>query len=73
MVLFFFGFRSELDGLPNNHSCDVIGLVTFVGRAERARKKGFSMNITFGNYQTIFNFVNKCLFIFLNVCLNRTW
>uniref|UniRef100_A0A8B9IWX2 RPA1 related single stranded DNA binding protein, X-linked n=1 Tax=Amazona collaria TaxID=241587 RepID=A0A8B9IWX2_9PSIT len=38
-VKYRFITRSELDGLPNNHSCDVIGLVTFVGRAERARKK----------------------------------
>ncbi|KAM6322880.1 RPA-related protein RADX [Podargus strigoides] len=38
-VKYRFITRSELDDLPNNHSCDVIGLVTFVGRAERARKK----------------------------------
>ncbi|KAM8997619.1 RPA-related protein RADX [Ara ararauna] len=38
-VKYRFITRSELDGLPNNYSCDVIGLVTFVGRAERARKK----------------------------------
>ncbi|XP_064319288.1 RPA-related protein RADX isoform X2 [Phalacrocorax carbo] len=38
-VKYRFITRSELDGLPNNHSCDVIGLVTFVGRAERARKR----------------------------------
>uniref|UniRef100_A0A8C8ASP5 RPA1 related single stranded DNA binding protein, X-linked n=1 Tax=Otus sunia TaxID=257818 RepID=A0A8C8ASP5_9STRI len=38
-VKYRFITRSELDNLPNNHSCDVIGLVTFVGRAERARKR----------------------------------
>ncbi|KAM8800002.1 RPA-related protein RADX [Eudromia elegans] len=38
-VKYRFITRSELDALPNNHSCDVIGLVTFVGRAERARKR----------------------------------
>uniref|UniRef100_A0A8C0B880 RPA1 related single stranded DNA binding protein, X-linked n=1 Tax=Buteo japonicus TaxID=224669 RepID=A0A8C0B880_9AVES len=38
-VKYRFITRSELDDLPNNHSCDVIGLVTFVGRAERARKR----------------------------------
>ncbi|XP_057281152.1 RPA-related protein RADX [Pezoporus wallicus] len=38
-VKYRFITRSELDGLPHNHSCDVIGLVTFVGRAERTRKK----------------------------------
>ncbi|NXR63307.1 RADX protein, partial [Rhadina sibilatrix] len=39
-----YGFitRSELDDLPHNHSCDVIGLVTFVGRSERARKREHS-------------------------------
>ncbi|XP_074771372.1 RPA-related protein RADX [Athene noctua] len=38
-VKYRFITRSELDNLPNNHSCDVIGLVTFVGRAERSRKR----------------------------------
>ncbi|NXD80045.1 RADX protein, partial [Halcyon senegalensis] len=38
-VKYRFITRSELDDLPNNHSCDIIGLVTFVGRAERARKR----------------------------------
>ncbi|KFO86254.1 Uncharacterized protein CXorf57, partial [Buceros rhinoceros silvestris] len=38
-VRYRFITRSELDDLPNNHTCDVIGLVTFVGRAERARKR----------------------------------
>ncbi|NXI90938.1 RADX protein, partial [Psophia crepitans] len=38
-VKYRFITRSELDYLPHNHSCDVIGLVTFVGRAERARKR----------------------------------
>ncbi|XP_064015625.1 RPA-related protein RADX [Pogoniulus pusillus] len=38
-VKYRFITRSELDDLPNNHSCDVIGLVTFVGRAERTRKR----------------------------------
>ncbi|KFO05516.1 Uncharacterized protein CXorf57, partial [Balearica regulorum gibbericeps] len=41
-VKYRFVTRSELDDLPNNHSCDVIGLVTFVGRAERARKREHS-------------------------------
>ncbi|XP_027501198.1 RPA-related protein RADX isoform X2 [Corapipo altera] len=38
-VKYRFITRSELDDLPHNYSCDVIGLVTFVGRAERARKR----------------------------------
>ncbi|XP_074864010.1 RPA-related protein RADX isoform X2 [Carettochelys insculpta] len=40
-VRYQFVTRSELDNLPNNHSCDIIGLVTFVGRAERTRKKEY--------------------------------
>ncbi|XP_069468831.1 RPA-related protein RADX isoform X2 [Ambystoma mexicanum] len=38
-VKYHFITRSELNSLPHNHSCDVIGLVTFVGRAERQKKK----------------------------------
>lgn len=71
-AFFYFDFRSELDDLPNNHSCDVIGLVTFVGRAERARKRGFSINMTFRIYQIVSKFLSKCLYIFLNICLYRT-
>uniref|UniRef100_A0A3Q2ZU28 RPA1 related single stranded DNA binding protein, X-linked n=1 Tax=Kryptolebias marmoratus TaxID=37003 RepID=A0A3Q2ZU28_KRYMA len=32
--------RSELEKLANNSACDVIGLVTFVGRVERVKSKG---------------------------------
>lgn len=32
--------RSELDKLATNSACDVIGLVTFVGRVERVKSKG---------------------------------
>ncbi|KAJ1197930.1 hypothetical protein NDU88_001774 [Pleurodeles waltl] len=38
-VKYNFITRSELDSLPHNHSCDVIGLVTFVGRSQRKRKR----------------------------------
>lgn len=31
--------RSELEGLSNNTACDVIGLVTYVGRIERVKSK----------------------------------
>ncbi|XP_059502949.1 RPA-related protein RADX-like [Stegostoma tigrinum] len=31
--------RDQLDTLPDTYVCDVIGLVTFVGRCERIRKK----------------------------------
>lgn len=33
-------YRSELEKLANNSACDVIGLVTFVGRVERVKSKG---------------------------------
>lgn len=71
-AFFYFGFRSELDDLPHNYSCDVIGLVTFVGRAERARKRGFSINTTFRIYLIVSKFLSKFLYTFLNVCLYRT-
>ncbi|XP_006871133.1 PREDICTED: uncharacterized protein CXorf57 homolog [Chrysochloris asiatica] len=31
--------RSELDDLPENHLCDVIGILVFVGRVQRLKKK----------------------------------
>ncbi|XP_045394074.1 RPA-related protein RADX [Lemur catta] len=31
--------RSELDDLPENHICDVIGILLFVGRVQRSKKK----------------------------------
>ncbi|XP_049729112.1 RPA-related protein RADX isoform X2 [Elephas maximus indicus] len=31
--------RSELDNLPENHLCDVIGILVFVGRVQRLKKK----------------------------------
>ncbi|XP_037368028.1 RPA-related protein RADX isoform X2 [Talpa occidentalis] len=31
--------RSELDDLPENHICDVIGILVFVGRVQRLKKK----------------------------------
>lgn len=36
----FVSYRSELENLSNNSACDVIGLVTFVGRVERVKSKG---------------------------------
>ncbi|XP_042335213.1 RPA-related protein RADX isoform X2 [Sceloporus undulatus] len=38
-VKYQFITRSELDNLPNNHFCDIIGLVQYVGRTERTRKR----------------------------------
>lgn len=39
-VTYQFTTRSELDNLTDNSVCDVIGLVTFVGRVERVKHKG---------------------------------
>ncbi|KAM9847244.1 RPA-related protein RADX [Aulostomus maculatus] len=39
-VSYQFTTRSELEKLSNKSACDVIGLVTFVGRVERVRCKG---------------------------------
>ncbi|XP_067113308.1 RPA-related protein RADX [Osmerus mordax] len=39
-VVYNFTPRSELDNLSDNSACDVIGLVTFVGRAERVKHSG---------------------------------
>ncbi|XP_066570872.1 RPA-related protein RADX isoform X2 [Amia ocellicauda] len=39
-VTYHFITRSELEGFPHNHTCDIIGLVLFVGRCERVRTKG---------------------------------
>ncbi|XP_031712897.1 RPA-related protein RADX isoform X2 [Anarrhichthys ocellatus] len=39
-VSYQFTARSELENLSNNSACDVIGLVTFVGRVERVKSKG---------------------------------
>ncbi|XP_043913181.1 RPA-related protein RADX [Protopterus annectens] len=38
-VRYHFISRVDLDHLPHNYTCDVIGLVIFVGRCERLRKK----------------------------------
>ncbi|KAG7223303.1 hypothetical protein INR49_015659 [Caranx melampygus] len=39
-VSYNFITRSELEKLTDNSACDVIGLVTFVGRVERVKSKG---------------------------------
>ncbi|XP_068572472.1 RPA-related protein RADX [Cebidichthys violaceus] len=39
-VSYQFTTRSELENLSNNSTCDVIGLVTFVGRVERVKSIG---------------------------------
>lgn len=44
--------RSELEKLSNNSACDIIGLVTFVGRVERVKSKG--------NKGKIYSYFNTC-------------
>ncbi|XP_040006032.1 RPA-related protein RADX isoform X2 [Xiphias gladius] len=39
-VSYQFTTRSELEKLASNSACDIIGLVTFVGRVERVKSKG---------------------------------
>ncbi|XP_005472030.1 RPA-related protein RADX isoform X1 [Oreochromis niloticus] len=39
-ISYQFTARSELEKLANNSACDIIGLVTFVGRVERVKSKG---------------------------------
>ncbi|KAL6098983.1 radx [Pungitius sinensis] len=39
-VSYQFMTRSELENMPSHSACDVIGLVTFVGRVERVKSKG---------------------------------
>uniref|UniRef100_A0A670ZXN4 RPA1 related single stranded DNA binding protein, X-linked n=1 Tax=Pseudonaja textilis TaxID=8673 RepID=A0A670ZXN4_PSETE len=39
-VEYHFVTRSELDNLAQNQFCDIIGLVQYVGRVERKKKKG---------------------------------
>nr|XP_033801483.1 RPA-related protein RADX [Geotrypetes seraphini]XP_033801484.1 RPA-related protein RADX [Geotrypetes seraphini]XP_033801485.1 RPA-related protein RADX [Geotrypetes seraphini]XP_033801486.1 RPA-related protein RADX [Geotrypetes seraphini]XP_033801487.1 RPA-related protein RADX [Geotrypetes seraphini]XP_033801488.1 RPA-related protein RADX [Geotrypetes seraphini] len=41
-VKYHFITRTELNNLPHNHTCDIIGLVTFVGRSERNQIKDAS-------------------------------
>ncbi|XP_053130289.1 RPA-related protein RADX isoform X2 [Hemicordylus capensis] len=40
-VKYRFITRSELNNLPSSHSCDIIGLVQYVGRTERTRKREY--------------------------------
>ncbi|XP_024121533.1 RPA-related protein RADX isoform X4 [Oryzias melastigma] len=46
-VSYRFTSRSELDKLADNFACDIIGLVTFVGRVERVRSKALERYWTY--------------------------
>ncbi|XP_059207904.1 RPA-related protein RADX [Centropristis striata] len=52
-VSYQFSTRSELEKLSNNSACDVIGLVTFVGRVERVRSKGNTGTEKYWTYRWI--------------------
>ncbi|KAJ8348848.1 hypothetical protein SKAU_G00274370 [Synaphobranchus kaupii] len=52
-VPYHFISRSELDSCPNNSTCDVIGLVTFVGRCERIRNKGNAVPEKYWTYRWV--------------------
>ncbi|XP_035999204.1 RPA-related protein RADX [Fundulus heteroclitus] len=52
-VSYQFTSRSELEKLPNGLACDVIGLVTFVGRVERVRSKGTKAPEKYWTYRWI--------------------
>ncbi|XP_061104777.1 RPA-related protein RADX isoform X2 [Conger conger] len=52
-VPYHFISRSELDSCPNNSTCDVIGLVTFVGRCERIRSKGTAVPEKYWTYRWV--------------------
>lgn len=45
--------RSDLDKLPNNSACDVIALVTFVGRVERVKSQGDKGPVKYWTYRWI--------------------
>ncbi|XP_069002863.1 RPA-related protein RADX [Embiotoca jacksoni] len=52
-VSYQFTTRSELETLSNNAACDIIGLVTFVGRVERVKSKGNKGPEKFWTYRWI--------------------
>ncbi|XP_035251084.1 RPA-related protein RADX [Anguilla anguilla] len=52
-VPYHFISRSELDNCPSNSTCDVIGLVSFVGRCERIRNKGNAVPEKYWTYRWV--------------------
>ncbi|XP_023651740.1 RPA-related protein RADX isoform X2 [Paramormyrops kingsleyae] len=52
-VTYQFITSSELESLPNNSVCDVIGLVTFVGRCERIKKKANTVPEKYWTYRWV--------------------
>ncbi|KAJ8266475.1 hypothetical protein GJAV_G00130840 [Gymnothorax javanicus] len=64
-VRYHFISRSELDSCPSNSTCDVIGLVTFVGRTERTRGKGNAVPEKYWTYRWVhaIDGTSECPFI----------
>ncbi|XP_007257559.3 RPA-related protein RADX [Astyanax mexicanus] len=52
-VSYNFCTRSEIENLASNQACDIIGLVTFVGRVERIRNKGNTIPEKFWTYRWV--------------------
>ncbi|KAI4904178.1 hypothetical protein NFI96_022117 [Prochilodus magdalenae] len=52
-VTYNFSTRSEIESLASNQACDVIGLVTYVGRVERIRNKGHPVPEKFWTYRWV--------------------
>ncbi|XP_030638882.1 RPA-related protein RADX [Chanos chanos] len=52
-VAFNFTTRSEVENLASNQACDIIGLVTFVGRVERIKNKGNAVPEKYWTYRWV--------------------
>ncbi|XP_062845190.1 RPA-related protein RADX [Trichomycterus rosablanca] len=52
-VTYKFSTRSEIESLASNQACDIIGLVTYVGRVERIRNRGNSVPVKFWTYRWV--------------------
>ncbi|KAK2881885.1 RPA-related protein RADX isoform X2 [Channa argus] len=52
-VSYQFTTTSELEKIANNSACDIIGLVTFVGRVERVKSKGMKGQEKYWTYRWV--------------------
>ncbi|KAM3827253.1 RPA-related protein RADX isoform 2-T2 [Vipera latastei] len=70
-VEYQFVTRSELDKLAQNQFCEIIGLVQYVGRVERKRKKGIFKDYTFG-CRNMFRTLINIYFVTIG-CVDDFW
>ncbi|MGH0191316.1 UNVERIFIED_CONTAM: hypothetical protein FKN15_058890 [Acipenser sinensis] len=56
-ITYKFVTRCQLDNLSPGDTCDVIGLVTFVGRCERIRKKGYHRGQPYVSHPRVKSFI----------------